>query len=92
MAGFEDKCIPYEMKANLIKVVDYGGKNVMPGDTLSQIVKVETLAGNSHDYHSYLYARQHSSEEPENLNPQAMAPLSREDEDAPNTDPGQQDA
>lgn len=28
MAGFTEKCIPYEMKANLIKVIDYKGKNL----------------------------------------------------------------
>ena len=28
MAGFIDRCIPHEMKANLIKVIDYKGKNL----------------------------------------------------------------
>ena len=28
MANFVDKCIPYEMKANVIKVIDYRGKNL----------------------------------------------------------------
>ncbi len=28
MAGFKDKCIPYEMKATLIKVIGYEGKNL----------------------------------------------------------------
>jgi len=28
MTGFKDRCIPYEMKANLIKIIDYREKNL----------------------------------------------------------------
>ena len=38
-------------------------KGVMPGDTLGQIVRVATQAGNSSDYNIYLYARVHQAEQ-----------------------------